>query len=163
MSPEEKLVRDKLIKAGIQPAPDQTGAPIAITVTARVTENVNQGLARLAVKLKLEMIALIKNIEWSSQLNRLRLFPTMLDSNIAQMTESMKCNRSGSEISISFNMDSEEWLKLENRERITKLSEEIKKAVSGINKKFLQEKDRLTLLAVVDSATKKVTESECQA
>jgi hypothetical protein len=122
-------------------------------ISGRVTPDVGLESGRLSKKFQREILRLLLSVELTSSLKGIVLFPTILNPDIASLSDSVTYKRKEGSVFVALEISHAQWINASLGERIDLLANNIRMSVEKITGKHLVPADRAKLLDVIDRAT----------
>jgi len=150
---EQKLI-ERLKAAGYPIRHDRDDAPFMFLIRPLTTVGVDIGLSSLFED---EMLAEIKETQFESPISAILVSPIIINPAIAlPPPDGVTYKRGEKSIFSCINLEFEIWHRASKVEKLTLLSENVRKSINAIARRYLLEEDCTKLHRIVDRVQKRL-------
>jgi hypothetical protein len=151
LTERDKLIREAIKRAGLEPAPEQVNVDLSIAIVPRVSEEFGADVSRIAAALLLAMIDQLKDLSIRSPLTYLVLFPTLLNEDEQDaFSEHLRRSNRNTRVSVARRVDASAWNDSTLSGRVDLLAGNIAESIQMIRSDTLSPLDRKQLLEAVE-------------
>jgi len=121
-------------------------------ISGRVTPDVASESGRISKEFEAEIVRMLASVEMTSPLTGIVLFPTILNPNIASMSDKVTHKRSDGSVFVALGISHGKWTVASPTERIDLLADNICASLRNIKDTRLLPGDRAKLLGFAEQA-----------
>ena len=146
----EEILIERINKAGIKPAVDQTNAPFKFLISPVATVGVEVRLVSLGFMQ--ECFKLVERTSFISPISGIVFFPKILDPRIIKSKDVLSHKRAHKSIYVGVNIPFNKWMTASPSMRLHLFAENLIASIDRISSKYLYPEDRRNLLETVKKA-----------
>jgi hypothetical protein len=151
---DAKRVREALLAAGIEPAPEQVDVDICIAIVPRTDQ---RDIGDVSALFLLDLIERLRHIEIKSSLTWLNIFPTLVSKkNSSAFQEGISHRSKYTSVSVAKEINLADWKRFGHAGRVDLFAKNLSDSITWISDKALSDTDRKKLLELVEKARRSI-------
>lgn len=145
-----RRIVEALLKAGIEPAPEQVNVDVSVAIVPRATSDAGSEISEISAQFLLGLIARLKRIDVKSKLTVLNLFPTMVDPKVVTFKDEILYSKKNTSVAVMRNIDRTRWRQASFAAKVDLFAENVVDSLAMIDEKTLCPSDRQKLSEAVE-------------